>query len=174
MHTLAIIAAIVYGTINAQSNLVVAPYAVKCDGAIRVTASLAEDRANALGYRLVVDTPPKCASNEYAVAIGYVISGEPSRIVRIYERMIQPTVPRKFSRLKLYGAIAQLGAWPQIQSWLEAKTIGGVNGWMAFQLAQEVSEDHPMFAPLANEAKALLGLSDEQFESLLNACVLEE
>lgn len=88
--------------------------------------------------------------------------------------------PRKFSKLSIYGAIVSLPerngvtAWEQVKEWLESKTINGVNGWMAFQLAQEISENHPLFVPLASEAKILLGLTDEQFENLLNACILTE
>lgn len=81
---------------------------------------------------------------------------------------------RKFSKLKIYGAITQLGAWGQVQSWLETKDVGGLNGWMAFQLAQEISEDHPMFAPLSEDARVMLGLTKEQFDSLLAQCVLDE
>ena len=81
-------------------------------------------------------------------------------------------VPRKFSKLSIYLAITKLNAWAKVQSWLEGKVIDGVNGWMAFQLAQEVSEAHPLFVPLAAEAKKLLGLSDKQFEEMLNACIL--
>lgn len=83
-------------------------------------------------------------------------------------------VPRKFSKLSIYLAITKLNAWNTIQTWLEGKTIDGVNGWMAFQLAQEISDAHPLFAPLAYEAKALLGLTDEQFEEMLNACILSD
>jgi len=80
---------------------------------------------------------------------------------------------RKFSKLSIYGAIAQLGAWDAIKAWLEAKNINGINGWMAFQLAQEISEDHPLFASMAEEARQLLGLTEEQFDALLNECILK-
>ena len=80
--------------------------------------------------------------------------------------------PRRFSKLKIYGAITKVGAWDAIRSWLEAKTVDGMNGWIAFQLAQDISDDHPMFAALSSEAKLMLGLTDEQFDELLNACVI--
>jgi len=103
-------------------------------------------------------------------------------IERNYNLILKPVpqpVPRKFSKLKIYGAIISLpdangtSAWQKVQTWLEGKTIQGVNGWMAFQLAQEISEDHALFAVLAEEARQLLGLTPEQFETLLNACILE-
>lgn len=82
--------------------------------------------------------------------------------------------PRRFSKLKIYGAVAKIGAWDAVRSWLEGKTVDGINGWTAFQLAQDVSEDHPMFSPLASEAKAMLRLTDEQFDELLDSCVLAD
>ena len=82
--------------------------------------------------------------------------------------------PRKFSKLSIYLAITKLNAWAKVQYWLETKTVDGVNGWVAFQLAQEISDAHPLFAPLAQEAKAILELTDDQFESLLESCILAE
>ena len=82
--------------------------------------------------------------------------------------------PHKFSKLSIYLAITKLNAWAKVQSWLDSKTIDGVNGWIAFQLAQEISEDHPLFAPLAQEAKDLLGLNDGKFDEMLNDCILAD
>jgi len=184
MHFSLVILAAIYGTLNAQTNLVKAPPTVIVGNVIRVTEHITEPQANALGYKLVIDERPTCASNEYAVATGYEErgSGLPTactRIYRLYEKRTVVPPLRKFSKLKIYGAIISLpesngtSAWEKVQAWLEAKTINGVNGWMAFQLAQEISEDHPMFSVLADEARQLLGLSIEQFETLLNSCILE-
>lgn len=82
--------------------------------------------------------------------------------------------PVRYSKLKIYGAISNLGAWERVKAWLEGKEVDGINGWMAFQLAQEVSSDHPMFRPLAEEARQMLGLTDDEFAALLAACVLDE
>jgi len=168
-----IMLAAVYGTL-VNGGFVKAPFSAKVDGYNRPVESLTEAQANALGYKLLVNERPVCASNEYAVAVGYVLDPQGSRIRRLYRIETITPSPRKFSKLKIYGAIAQLGAWEKVETWLKAKTINGINGWMAFQLAQEISEDHPMFAPLAAEAKALLGLTDAQFEALLNQCILED
>ena len=176
MKTALIIAAI-YGTL-AGGEFVRAPYAVKVGEWTKVTETIAESEANALGYKTMVDVPPQCDSNHYVVAVGWT---EDERIHRVYEvRELPPPPPRKFSKLKIYGAIVALPehngvtAWETVKAWLEAKEIGGVNGWTAFTLAQEVSEDHPMFAPLAQEARVLLGLTEEQFAALLNECILED
>lgn len=130
----------------------------------------------AQGWKRVVDEKPApSATNRYVYATGWTETD--TIITRVYaEADIPPEVkpPRKFSKLKIYGAIAQLGAWDKIKSWLEAKDVGGINGWTAFQLAQEVSESHELFASLAEEARQLLGLTEADFNALLDKCVLEE
>ena len=138
----------------------------------RVTSTLKEDVANSLGYRRLIDEPPACVSNEYVEATGYTEAS--NRIYRVYEKKWEPVAARKFSKLSIYAAITKLNAWPTVQAWLEAKQVDGMNGWMAFQLAQEISDAHPMFKALSEEARVLLGLSQEQFDAMLDACILKE
>ena len=130
----------------------------------------------AQGWKRVVDEKPEAsATNRYVYATGWTETD--TAITRQYAEADIPEPvkpPRKFSKLKIYGAIAQLGAWDKIKSWLEAKDVGGINGWTAFQLAQEVSESHELFASLAEEARQLLGLTEADFNALLDKCVLEE
>jgi len=100
-------------------------------------------------------------------------------ITRKWKVVADPVIPRKFSKLKIYAAISGLdtvnsaATWATVQTWLEGKSVNGMNGWLAFQLAQEISEDHPLFAAWSEEARQLLGLTPEQFETLLNSCILE-
>lgn len=125
--------------------------------------------------RVIDDKPTPSADGKVVVATGWTESE--TAITRTYEEQDAPPevkMPRKFSKLKIYGAIAQLGAWEKVKAWLEQKDVDGVNGWTAFTLAQEVSEDHALFAPLAEEARQLLGLDAAAFEALLSSCVLEE
>ena len=130
----------------------------------------------AQGWKRVNDDKPAAsADGKVVVATGWTESD--TAITRQYEEQDAPPevkMPRKFSKLKIYGAIAQLGAWEKVKAWLEAKEVDGVNGWTAFTLAQEVSEDHALFAPLAEEARQLIGLDEAAFEALLLSCVLEE
>ena len=129
----------------------------------------------AQGWKRVIDDKPAAsADGKVVVATGWTESE--TAITRTYEEQDAPPevkMPRKFSKLKIYGAIAQLGAWEKVKAWLEAKEVDGVNGWTAFTLAQEVSEDHALFAPLAEEARQLIGLDAAAFEALLSSCVLE-
>ena len=130
----------------------------------------------AQGWKRVIDDKPAAsADGKVVVATGWTESE--TAITRTYAEQDAPpvvTLPRKFSKLKIYGAIAQLGAWEKVKAWLEQKEVDGVNGWTAFTLAQEVSEDHALFAPLAEEARQLVGLDEAAFEALLSSCVLEE
>ena len=128
------------------------------------------------GWKRIVDEKPAAsASNKVVVATGW--AEDETTITRQYAEEDAPEpvkVPRKFSKLKIYGAISKLGAWEKVRAWLEGKTVDGVNGWIAFQLAQEVSEDNALFSAWAEEARQLLGLTEADFETLLGGCVLDE
>ena len=130
----------------------------------------------AQGWKYIIDEKPApSATNRYVYATGWTETDD--AITRQYAEAAIPApikVPRKFSKLKIYGAIAQLGAWDKVKGWLESKDVGGINGWTAFTLAQEVSESHELFASLAEEARQLLGLDEADFNALLDKCVLEE
>ena len=143
---------------------------------IRGESRLAASDYLAQGWKRVIDTPPApSATNRYVYATGWKETDD--EITRQYAEADIPApikVPRKFSKLKIYGAIAQLGAWDKVKSWLESKDVGGINGWTAFTLAQEVSESHELFATLAEEARQLLGLDEAAFDAMLDECVLEE
>ncbi len=127
----------------------------------------------AQGWKKIVDEPPKPSDEKhYVYPTGWKEYEE--TLVRTYaEAENPPAPPRQFSKLKIYGAIAQLGAWEKVKAWLEQKDVGGMNGWTAFQLAQEVSESHEMFATLAEEARELLGMDEAAFDAMLDNCVLE-
>ena len=143
---------------------------------VRRDTRLSADDYLAHGWKRVIDDKPAAsADGKVVVATGWTESE--TAITRTYEEQDAPPevkMPRKFSKLKIYGAIAQLGAWEKVKAWLEAKEVDGVNGWTAFTLAQEVSEDHALFAPLAEEARQLIGLDAAAFEALLASCVLDE
>ena len=143
--------------------------------AVRRDTRLADADYLAAGFKRVIDEKPAAsADGKVVIATGWTETD--TAITRQYEEVDAPpavTMPRKFSKLKIYGAIAQMGAWEKVKAWLEAKEVNGVNGWTAFTLAQEVSEDDALFAPLAEEARQLIGLDAASFEALLASCVLE-
>lgn len=75
---------------------------------------------------------------------------------------------RTFSKLKLYVAVKELGLWPAVKAWLEEQDL-----WDAFLLAQDVSEDDPMFSTGLSALKGRLGITDEKAEEILAGCVAE-
>ena len=144
-------------------------YLVRPNGGIVMHTSAEQYRE--AGYLPVEQTLPNPPKGYHAKS--YVWREYEDKIVRVWEYEEDAPIVRQFSKLKLYGAIAQLGAWDAVKTWLEQKTINGINGWMAFQLAQEISEAHPLFAPLADEIRNILKLDARQFDTLLNSCILE-
>ena len=88
-----------------------------------------------------------------------------------YTLVDDPPPPRTFSKLKLYAVLSAANLWDALKAWLEAQTCEGMNAWMAFSLAQELTEDHPMFAKWYSAAKTALGVDDATAEELLARCV---
>ena len=77
--------------------------------------------------------------------------------------------PRIFSKLKLYLALEQLGAWQGVEDLLREKGM-----WNAFNFASYIKEDYPMFQdvlPLLSEG---CGISGKDLEELLDSCIDDE
>lgn len=81
--------------------------------------------------------------------------------------------PRRYSKLRLYAALAGAGLWDPLMAWLAGRTVGGLNARTAFDLAQELSSAHPLFAGMLEEAKAALGVTDAQAAEILAASEAE-
>ena len=77
---------------------------------------------------------------------------------------IQPT---RYSRLKLYAALAQMGKWEALKSWLETQEVNGVNAYVAFTLANDLRTDHPLFMQYFTAAKQALGVDDATADLIL-------
>lgn len=77
--------------------------------------------------------------------------------------------PRRFSKLKLYAALAQAGLWDPLVAWLNSQTFEGINAYTAFTLAQDLAEDNPLFDQWLAAAKTALGVSDADAEAILAA-----
>lgn len=119
--------------------------------------------------------PPSPKEGMMVASKTYKAQGD--EVFAVYEYAPAPepvTQPKLYSRLSIYVAMTKLGVWDSIRTWLEQKTINGLNGWMAFQLAQEISSDHPLFIPLTTEARQLLGMTEEQFNGIMDECILEQ
>ena len=146
---------------------------------VNLAAATPALRADCGYFSLLNDEPPAApTATNYYERVGYekVEGGrlEVEQWRTIWEERTITPAPTKYSKLKLYAAITQLGAWDALKTWLESKTINGVNGWTAFLLAQEISDDHPLFAAMYAEALGVIGLTKEQGDALLSACKLED
>lgn len=124
----------------------------------------------AVGYLPVVYAPP---SEPAPDGYHWEPKGWEERdgaISRVYESVPDPTPsPRTFSKLRLYAALAQAGLWDAVEAWLKTQTVDGVNAYVAFSLAQDLTSDHPLFGSWLEAAKAALGVDDETAERILSA-----
>lgn len=84
------------------------------------------------------------------------------------------TRPKRYSKLRMYAALAQAGLWQPLTQWLAGQTIDGVNAWTAFQLAQDLTSDHPLFAAYLAQAQAALGVDDATVAAILAAAELKD
>jgi hypothetical protein len=77
---------------------------------------------------------------------------------------VEPKVakPRELSKLTLKRRLEELGKWDAFKTILQASPA-----WDDFLLAQVVRTDDPVFTTQAPALKAALGLTDEQFNSLI-------
>lgn len=82
--------------------------------------------------------------------------------------------PRKFSKLKLYAVMTRMGLWNSLVTWMEGTVIDGISVKVAFDLAQDLTEDNEMFAPYLKMAQNALGVSDDVVEQILSQSILED
>lgn len=82
--------------------------------------------------------------------------------------------PKRYSKLRLYAAIAQTGFWEPLVVWLSSQTVDGVNAWTAFQLAQDLTSDHPLFATFLAQSQSAIGVDDSTVAAILAAAEMEE
>lgn len=78
-------------------------------------------------------------------------------------------VTKKYSKLRLYAALTKAGLWDGLMEWLSGQTVDGMNAKVAFDLAQELSDAHPLFSSMLEQAKSALGVDDEQADAILSA-----
>jgi hypothetical protein len=87
----------------------------------------------------------------------------------------QDEMPKIYSTMKLYIALAKLGLWDTLEEWMKTKTLpDGVNLWKAFDRANELKSDYPLFEDYLEEVKTLLNFTDEQVKNIFNASIMED
>ena len=131
-----------------------------------------EEEYNAHGYYRVNIQPPNPPAGKVVAHKRFAVVN--NECVAVYTYADPPPAPsRTFSKLRLYAALSSAGLWDALVAWLQSQTYEGVNAWTAFSLAQELTDAHPMFRQWFSAAKTALGVSDEQSEEILAACVTE-
>jgi hypothetical protein len=98
---------------------------------------------------------------------GYRANGEPSSSAVEADLANPPAPPpppaRELSKLTLKRRLDEMGKWSTFRSVLQ----GMPSVWDEFVLAQEIRTDDPVFTTHAVALKLAVGLTQEQFESLL-------
>ncbi|MGN0876432.1 MAG: hypothetical protein ACI4TC_04095, partial [Kiritimatiellia bacterium] len=88
--------------------------------------------------------------------------------VREAKVAIGAAMPTMYSKYKAYLALRGAGVWPQVKAWLEANDL-----WDAFLIANDFSEDDPLFKKGVAELQAVVGWTDEQIAALLALCLAD-
>lgn len=82
--------------------------------------------------------------------------------------------PRIISKFNLYLTLAPLGLYDMMVDILkEMNTPEGINAYKAFEIANELSEENPLFFNMLSDVVESLGLSKEEAEELLDKCVAQ-
>lgn len=77
-------------------------------------------------------------------------------------------VPRTFSKLKIYAALARRGKWNRLVEWMKGISVDGMSVKTAFDLANELNDTHPLFESMLGAAKEAIGVSDAEADEILS------
>ena len=77
--------------------------------------------------------------------------------------------PPRYSKLKLYAALSQMGKWDALEAWLKTQTFNGMEAWTAFMLANDLAADHELFSLWLQRAKEALQVDDATAAAILKA-----
>lgn len=157
----------------ADGAITYAPYTLTgADG--RVTISPTAEMYAAAGWLPVEDTPPSPPDGMAVSGRKWATDG-----VRCYEEytytpVVEKPRVRRYSKLKLYAALSASGLWDKLMAYLDGVTVEGLNARVAFDLANELNDAHPMFATMLAQAQVALGVPDEQVAAILAEAEVDE
>ena len=156
---------------SATKRLTPAPKCATIDGAAVINPTREQyARMDPPAYPLGSTTPPTPPEGKVAVQDGYELANG-AWVAHWRFEDAPPPPPRTFSKLKLYAALTQAGLWDALVAWLQTQTYEGINAYTAFTLAQDLTDDHPLFAQWLAAAKTALGITDETAEAILAASI---
>ena len=99
----------------------------------------------------------------------YVQAGRTWQVTNRLFRATGFVKPPRYSRLKLFVAVSQIGKWEDLETWLKSQNVNGMNAWTAFMLANDLAADNEMFILWAGRAREALGVDEETFNAILKA-----
>lgn len=162
-----------FGKLDENNKIGYAPNNVRIGGTIY--AAPTSEQYAACGYLLIDNTKPEkvgvyFVSTEY----GDIVDG---RIVRRYDERPIVAPPRRirhFSKLSLYVVLTKLGITDDaFMAWLATKEVEvedvTIRGDLAFNKAQDLTDNHPAFESIVKDAQTQFGISDEQLAEILAA-----
>lgn len=95
--------------------------------------------------------------------------------VKEARRAVGAATPRTFSKIRLKIAIAKLGKLQELETWLSSLEVApGYSALAAWNDATVIQDDFENFATMYEAAKVALGVTSEQAEAILAACLTEE
>ena len=124
-----------------------------------------EAEYNAAGwYRNSIEPPSPPAGKVVASA---TFSIQDNQVVGTYTYEDAPTPVRTFSKFKLFLVLSNMGLWSQFEDWLKTQTVLGMNAYTAFSIANDLTDENPLFNSLLADAQTALGVTDEQVAQIL-------
>lgn len=145
---------------------------------------VAEDRDKYVS-RIVADTCPEGHYPEQRGEVPFLVNTNAYKYAYRYQQMegyvlktyhlVPIAYPKKvYSKLKIYTNLAVLGKWETLVAWMKEQTLeNGINLYTAYEMAQEISDQHPLFNAYLSQIQELLELTDEEMEVLLPRCIMD-
>lgn len=154
--------------INYAKNYIILP-----DGSTVINPT--DEQYLSANQYLVIDEMP-VREGYYYTHKDWVEDAEAKTVTHIFEEHKDEPVKkiRHFSKLNLYVVTTKLGITDeQFMSWLATKEVevegALIRGDIAFNKAQDLTDNHPMFESIVKDAQVKFGIDDEQLEKILTA-----
>lgn len=126
-----------------------------------------ETEYNAAGWYRNAILPPTPPEGKMVDTTNYIVAN--NEVVAEYTYKDLPPKVRTFSKFRLLLVLTQEGLWDAFEAWLKEQMVNGVNAYTAFSIANDLTDENPLFNALIAQAQTDLGVSDEQVASILAA-----
>lgn len=128
------------------------------------------------GWYLIKIIHPKLKSTQKEVLDHYKLDHIGKILYIVNKAENDSKAARKISKVYLKIALAKIGKLNTFNDWLKSVEIdlgGGnsINAYDAFESCLVVDEGDPLFAPYIKQAKLAFGLTDQQYDDLMEQCI---